>query len=257
MPKKVATMKNKSTINVSKNIFDEMGIFWAEIADQSQTERQIEFIKNILQPEGFVLDLACGTGRHLIVLGKEGYDVVGLDISFELLKIAKSRWQDAQVVRADMRFLPFKPRACVAAVIMDQSFGYLPSDQDDLKSFSELHNALGNDGILIVDLFNRERLIKQSKASSLPKWREYPSFFLQQTRTFETNGERLHDSWVVRNKADGQTRIFEHVARLYTLGSLRSFLEKTGFSVDEIYGDYERKSFSPDSSRLILVVSSK
>ena len=134
MPKKVATMKTKLKITVNKNVFDEMGIFWAEIADQNQTERQVEFLKNILQPKGLLLDLACGTGRHLIALDKEGYGVVGLDISLKLLKVAKSRLHVAQLVRADMRFLPFKPQAFAAAVSMDQSFGYLPSERNDIKS---------------------------------------------------------------------------------------------------------------------------
>ena len=48
------------------NVFDEMDVYWEEIADQNQTDRQIKFIKNTLKPEGFVLDFACGTGRHLI-----------------------------------------------------------------------------------------------------------------------------------------------------------------------------------------------
>jgi SAM-dependent methyltransferase len=72
------------------SVFDEMGMYWAEIADQNQTKRQIQFIKNTLKPQGLALDLACGSGRHLIALGKEGYGVVGLDISLKLLKIAKS-----------------------------------------------------------------------------------------------------------------------------------------------------------------------
>jgi hypothetical protein len=156
-----------------------------------------------------------------------------------------------------MRFLPFKPQVFSAAMSMDQSFGYLPSEHDDVKSLRELHEALCIGGILIIDLFNRERLIKQSKSNNQPKWREYPSFFLQQTRTVKANGKTLQDSWVVRDKANGQQRFFEHVARLYTLDVLNGFLEKTGFKVQEVYGDYERKSFNPDSSKLILVVSSK
>jgi SAM-dependent methyltransferase len=248
-------MKIKLRITANKNVFDEMGIFWAEIADQRQTERQVEFLRNILQSKGLVLDLACGTGRHLIALGKEGYGVVGLDISLKLLRIAKSRWPEAQVVQGDMQFLPFKPQAFAAAVSMDQSLGYLPSEQDDIKSLSEVHGALGKDGVLIVDLFNRERFIKQSKASSQPKWREYPSFFLQQTRTVEANDERLHDSWVVRDKTD-QQQFFKHVARLYKKESLQGMLEKAGFKMQAVYGDYEGQSFSADSSRLILVSGS-
>ena len=148
------------------NVFDEMGNYWAEIADQNQTDRQIKFIKNTLKPEGFVLDLACGTGRHLIPLSKEGYSMVGLDISANLLRIAKSRWRSAELVRADMRFLPFKPEAFSAAVSMDTSFGYLPSEQDDMQSLSEVRETLSQGGVLIVDVFNREHLILKYRTKS-------------------------------------------------------------------------------------------
>ncbi len=239
------------------NVFDEMGVFWAEIADQNQTKRQIEFLQNKIKREGLILDLACGSGRHLIALGKVGYGMVGLDISFNLLKIAKSRWPAAQVVQADMRFLPFKPQVFTATISMDQSFGYLPSEQDDLKSLSELRGVLGKGGALIVDVFNRERLIKRDSSSSQPKRREYPSFFLQQTRTFEANGKKLHDTWLVQDKANGLRWVFEHVAHLYTFDGLKGMLEKAGFSVEAVYGDYERQSFNADSNRLILVASLK
>ena len=62
-----------------------MNVCWAEIADQNQTEKQVKFIRNILKLQGIILDVACGTGRHAIPLSKEGYDVVGLDISPNLL----------------------------------------------------------------------------------------------------------------------------------------------------------------------------
>jgi SAM-dependent methyltransferase len=248
-------MNTKLDVTLKKNVFDEMGIYWMEIADQNQTKCQIQLIKNTLKSQGLVLDLACGSGRHLIALSKEGYGVVGLDISLKLLKIAKNRWHEANVIRADMRFLPFKPQSFAATVSMDQSFGYLPSEQDDIKSLRELHDALSTCGILIVDMFNRERLIKQSKGSQ-PKWREYPSFFLQQTRSLEANGGTLHDLWVVCDKADGQTLVFEHVVRLYTLESLRDLLEKAGFNVKAVNGDYEMQNFSVNSSRLIMVAIS-
>ena len=240
------------------NVFDEMGKYWTEIADQNQTDRQVQFIKNTLKPKGLVLDLACGTGRHLIPLGKQGYNMIGLDVSAKLLRIAKSRWRDSQVVCADMRFLPFRPGAFSAAVSMDTSFGYLPTGQDDLESLKKLRAAMITGAILIVDVFNREHLIKPThKPSSQPEWREYPSFFLLQKRTIDAHGEKLHDQWTVRDKADGQLRVFEHVARLYELTGLQGLLEKAGFNVKTVYGDYEEQTFSAQSRRLILVANAK
>jgi len=264
------------------NVFDEMGNYWAEIADQNSTERQTQFIRNTLKAKGLILDLACGTGRHSISLSKEGYSMVGLDSSPNLLRIAKNRWSHAQLVRGDMRCLPFKPQAFSAAVSMDTSFGYLPSEQDDMQSLSGLQKILSQEGVLIIDVFNRERLILkykqnwvgQLKWGFLPvllkpnrlarwmlfwffKWKEYPSFFLLQKRTVSLNGDKLHDLWIVCDKVGGKFRVLEHVARLYEPGRLQALLMRAGFVVNAVYGGYESESFSADSSRLILIASAK
>jgi SAM-dependent methyltransferase len=47
--------------------------------------------KNGLEPGGRVLDVGCGTGRHAVILGEQGYQVSGTDISESMLEIARSR----------------------------------------------------------------------------------------------------------------------------------------------------------------------
>jgi SAM-dependent methyltransferase len=264
------------------NVFDKMGEYWAEIADQNSTDRQVKFIKSNLKPEGLFLDLACGTGRHSIPLSKEGYEMVGLDVSSNLLRIAKNRGGDVQLIKADMRFLPFRPEAFSAVISMDTSFGYLPNEQDDVQSLRALREALKDDGMLIVDVFNRGRLfskyqtnwLRQLKWALLPimfranrfgawmvfhffKWKGYPSFFLLQKRTIDGNGARLHDLWIIFDKGEGQIRVFEHNVRLYEFWRLKELLEQTGFAVNAVYGDYEMQSFRPDSNRLIFVASAE
>ena len=237
------------------NVFDEMGKYWAEIADQNQTERQIEFLKKTVKADGLVLDLACGTGRHLIGLSKLGYDMVGLDVSVNLLKIAKKRWRGAQLVRGDMRFLPFKPSVFSAAISMDQSFGYLSSEMDDLQSLKELNKTLRSGGVLIVDLFNLEHLVKKLQSNSELKWREYPSFFLVQTRNIDSSSGKLHDQWTVYDWVEGDIKVFEHNTRLYTCGDMQSLLEKADFSIKAVYGDYEIQNWTEDSNRLIFLAA--
>jgi SAM-dependent methyltransferase len=266
----------------SMNVFDEMGKYWAEMADRNSTDGQLKFIKNTLKPEGLVLDLACGTGRHMIPLTEGAYNIVGLDVSSNLLKIAKNRGGNIQLIKADMRFLPFKTEVFSDVVSMDTSFGYLPNEQDDVQSLRALREALTDDGTLIVDVFNRELLIskyqinwlRQLKWVLLPilmkpnrfaawmvfnffKWKEYPSFFLLQKRTIDANGARLHDLWVICDKEDGQIRVFEHNARLYEFKRLKRLIEQAGFTVNAVYGNYDNQSFSPSSSRLIFIASSE
>jgi ubiquinone/menaquinone biosynthesis C-methylase UbiE len=236
-----------------------MNVYWAEVADQNSTEKQVQLIKNVLTPHGLILDLACGTGRHSIPLSKEGYDVVGLDISPNLLKIAKTRLSSVQLIRADMQHLSFKPQAFAAAVSMDTSLGYLPTEQDDAESLLELHQTLHKDGILIVDVFNRSQLKEKYAAKNgvNSKQREYPSFFLSQKRTVNKNGLKLRDLWTVSDKADGKTRVFRHIVRLYPSKVLHNLLEQAGFAVTRTIGDYEGQQFNLTSKRLILVANPK
>jgi len=60
-----------------------------------------------------ILDLGCGSGRHLIYLAKRGFDVYGFDISKQGIKIARE-WFKEEKLKANLRIgdfykkLPFK-----------------------------------------------------------------------------------------------------------------------------------------------------
>jgi SAM-dependent methyltransferase len=239
-------------------VFDEMGVYWAEIADKNQTKQQIQFLKNHLKPAGYVLDLACGSGRHSIVLSADGYMMIGLDASLRLLKIAKQRSQGIAVVLGDIRFLPFKTDTFDAAVSVDTSFGYLPSEADDKVSLSEVRRVMTQEGLLIIDVFNREYLaLKYREQSNSTKEKGYPSFILQQKRTISDSGEWLCDLWTVRDKENLQVSFFEHKVRLYGRDKLRSLLEGAGFRGNRVFGGYEGENFGVDSPRLIFLAVSE
>jgi ubiquinone/menaquinone biosynthesis C-methylase UbiE len=262
---------------LTANVFDEMGTYWSEIADRSQTERQIQFLKSQLQPYGAVLDVACGTGRHLALLSSLGFEVVGLDVGAKLLGIAKQRYRKAQVVRADMGFLPFRAEAFATAISMDTSLGYSPSENDDKQGLTELSKVLWKGGVLVVDVFNPEHLkrkytqrdfLKRLKWVGLPlllnlhtrwllfrvfKWKEFLNFFLLQKRTLACNGGLLNDLWVVWEKATEKISVFEHFVRLYNYKTLQDLLIAAGFSLRAVYGDYDGQEFSANSPRLTII----
>jgi ubiquinone/menaquinone biosynthesis C-methylase UbiE len=235
-----------------------MGLYWAEIADQNQTEKQLQFLKILLKPDGYVLDLACGTGRHSIPLTQQGYNIVGFDVSTNLLQIARQRSKELQLVRGDMRFLPFKTQTFDAAISMDTSFGYLPSEADDIVSLVEVKRVIDQQGVFVIDVFNREKLtLKYQNKNPPAKWKEYPSFFLLQKRTISPQGGLLRDSWTIKDKESGQLSIFEHNVRLYECSKLESMLEMAGFVVKDVYGWYKKENYSPNSPRLILIAEAK
>lgn len=57
--------------------------------------KECDFIEAVFKSCGGkirrILDLGCGTGGHALILKKRGYDIVGVDRSGEMLKIARSK----------------------------------------------------------------------------------------------------------------------------------------------------------------------
>ncbi len=257
------------------DVFNSISKYWSEMADAHATARQIDFLKNQLRPQRLVLDLCCGTGRHAIPLCKERYKMVGLDISIRLLMIAKAKAAgfniDLPLVRADMRFLPFREAVFSGVVSMDSSFGYLTSETEDLLSVFEVKRILRKNGIFVVDLFNLEHMINRNSKNvdirgflfdlfaRLPKFKwlfecyEYSNFCLLQKRRIIKKRGILHDLWIFHENT-GKTTIAEHTVRLYSLFQLKTLVRKADFEVCRIYGNYEALEYKTDSNRLIGIM---
>jgi SAM-dependent methyltransferase len=62
-----------------------------------------------LPAESRILDLGCGGGRDAGDLARRGYCVVGVDRTSALLSAGRRRYPSLQLIRADLRHLPFQP----------------------------------------------------------------------------------------------------------------------------------------------------
>jgi len=64
----------------------------------AQIERAVAFVKN----RGVALDVGCGTGRLMGLLGKHGFDTEGIDLSAAMLARARERHPEARLYHADI-----------------------------------------------------------------------------------------------------------------------------------------------------------
>ncbi len=82
-------------------------LFFALGKDYSvEAQRVSEFIKQYKRSSGnCLMDLGCGTGEHIKYL-RQSYDIVGIDVSEEMLELAKQKNPD--VIFHKMNMLDFK-----------------------------------------------------------------------------------------------------------------------------------------------------
>ena len=243
--------------NWHTGLFDELGKYWAEIADSRATDKEAELICKVLKAEGLLLDLCCGTARHSLILAGKGWNIVGLDISSRLLRVARGKMKGKHVfplVRGDMQHLPFRGNTFSTVISMFTSFGYLPSEAEDIASLKETARALDQNGRFLIDIANREHLFRVFQKKD---WGEFPSFYMLEKRTLDAKASKLHSRWTLLDKKEGRVRAFNHDLRLYTLPQLQRMLRKAGLQVEKVYGDYDQQVLQQESTRLIILAKKR
>src|SRR4051812_21827026 len=131
--------------------------------DDDDARQAVQLIADAVPLAGRrVLDLACGPGRHATHLAETGAHVVGLDLSAALLTRARQRLaRRAQLVRGDMRCLPFRGGSFDVVVNLFTSFGYFSDDEQHLAVLREAGCTLGPGGALVLDYFNAEKVRRE------------------------------------------------------------------------------------------------
>lgn len=219
-----------------------------------ETATHVEFILRSmkLKPNSSILDVACGHGRHSIALAQRGFAVTGIDLSPELLAVARHEageaGVDVQWIEADMRDSP--PGTFDAAISMDTSFGYFVSEDDDQAVLDAVHRALRPGGRFFLDVLARDAHVEQDQPRF---WRELPGGeLLLLDRHFDGASSRLRiDALMVDPDGSRHTRVFD--IRLYTETELRRMFGRAGFTVRQVWGGFNGAPPSPRRSRLLLL----
>lgn len=102
-----------------------------------------------------VLDLGCGTGSHAVRLAALGYQVVGVDMSEEMLDVARRRPGSRAVtyISGDIRSLKLN-RSFDAVICMFAVLGYQTADRDVEKAMATVARHLLEGGDFVFDVWN-------------------------------------------------------------------------------------------------------
>ena len=146
------------------NMYNQFSLIYDRLIGQDYVS-WAEYIEKIFAENGsspkLVLDLACGTGSLCCVMAQRGYDMIGVDISADMLSVAAEK---AASQSLDIRFLnqsmtEFELYGTVDAVICTlDAVNYLTESADLAKTFKLIKNYLNPNGLFIFDINTRHKL---------------------------------------------------------------------------------------------------
>lgn len=213
-----------------------------------------QFLDRILpelepRPSGRILDVGCGAGRHVHYLASLGMPVLGLDLSRPLLTLASihSPSPDLLWIQADMRTMPFHPRAFSIAVNLFTSFGYFLDDRDNELVIKEISRVLQPGGWLVLDTLNPPEV----SANLVPEnQRQEGVNSIIERRIIDHDTHRVIKT--IHIERDNRRETYLESVRMYEVQEIHQLIEAAGLTPRLLWGDYQGSEYHTLSPRIII-----
>ena len=201
-----------------------------EIADNESSKTEL------------VLDLACGTGKLTLLLRDLGYDMTGIDISEDMLSVAReecARKRISDVLWLCQDMTDFELYGTVdACVCCLDSLNYLTKLSDVKKCFSLVYNYLVPNGIFVFDVNTPHRFKSVYGTNDYILENEGALCAWQNRYNEKSKLCRFFLSIFTENEDGTYTRNDEvQTEKCYSFAQLEKALIDTGFEILGVYGD--------------------
>ncbi len=200
-----------------------------------------------------ILDMAAGAGRHAIIFAKRGFNVTAVDLSENLLNIAK---ENAVENNVKINFILSDIRNFDSTVKFDlvlnlfTSFGYFDFDEENFELFEKAYSLLKNGGFFVLDYLNRNYLESNLVSNSHEK---ISGTEIIQHRSIK--GNRVVKDIIIRK--NGQVKEYFESVRMFSFRELQVALKNTGFKIESTFGDLDGKQFVLESSPRVIIIARK
>lgn len=218
------------------------------------------FKKHSSKPIKTILNLGCGTGMHEIELTKNEHIVTGIDLSPEMIEIAKSRnIKNADFHVGDMSNFSLSKKfdACIS---MFAAFGYLTNNNQIELSLKSIKEHLNPQGLVIIEMWNGPAVINIKPTSRIKEFtRDGIQVHRQSFPELKAYDHRVDIKFKVNLSQNGESiDSYEelHKMRFFFPQEIKHYFEKAGFDVQEICKTFELDT-SVDENEWNMVVIAK
>lgn len=213
---------------------------------------------------GTVVDLGCGTGSLAIPLARSGFHVYGIDLSADMLSVARSKWDETpqQAIRPrtgsirwlqqDMREWQL-PEPVDAVISFCDCLNYLLEEADIEAAFRSTYAALRKGGSFLFDVHPPKQFSRYAEEQPFIL-DERDVAYIWTCDLEERRCQIEHNLTVFARGRDSKFSRFEesHVQRAYDPDWIEAALRRAGFQTVDRYADFELKPPSGESERLFF-----
>lgn len=247
-----------------------------------------ELEKNLYEEQHTVLDLGCGTGVLTRTLAEEGYSMIGIDASADMLEIAREAEMEYMAetgsmdgilyLEQDMRQLELFGTVGAVVSVCD-CLNYLLEDKDVVETFFRVNNYLYPGGVFLFD-FNTvhkyrdvigDAVIAENRDDCSFIWENYYhaekeineyelTIFVRADEDWaedEPDDKAGEGEWDAETGEDAQIPFYRmketHYQRGYTLEQMICFLEEAGLTFVEAFDSDTEEAVTENTERVFVI----
>ncbi len=137
----------------SNHIYAELAPYYDMVYEWKDYSAEADFIKNLISQRKLsdgneLLDVGCGTGKHIRMM-TDSFRCTGLDLSREMLKVARKNVRDATFVQGNMIDFSLKSRFDVILCLFS-AIAYTRTDENLKKALKNFARHLKPGGIVVI-----------------------------------------------------------------------------------------------------------
>lgn len=206
--------------------------------------------------DGIVVDLACGTGSMTYRLAADGYDMIGIDQSCEMLDIAREKCPESVLLlQQDMRELDLYGSVSAFVCVCD-GMNYLLAEADLRQAFHRVSLFLDSGGIFIFDMKTTHFYQHLLGNRTITDHRENMTLIWEN----EYHQESAINEYLVTiyQLADPEHDLFErieeyHRQRAYSTQQIQTVLQEEGLQLEAVYDAFTRNTPGAESERVYYI----
>ncbi len=209
--------------------------------------------------EGIVADLGCGTGALTLRLAEAGYDMIGIDSSWEMLDAAREKssqkGRDIIYLCQDMRSFELYG-TCAAIISTCDSINYILNPADLVEVFRLVNNYLDPGGLFVFDCNSPYKYEKLLGDRVFAENSERGSFIWENEYSPVSKENVYYLSLYVKEEDSDLYARFEekHVQRAYDLEEIKAAAEQAGLVFGQVYDADDFGEIKEDTQRYLITM---
>ncbi len=229
--------------------------------DNIPYDEWVDFIEKIwdkynLKPQ-LVCEIGCGTGNITQRLANKNYDMIGIDLSQDMLMVARDKNYDNETnilyLGQDMRsFELYGTVDCILSIC--DSLNYIKTEADLLKVFKLVDNYLDPQGLFVFDLNTKHKFKNVYGNNTFTDITEKGAYIWENNYNEETAINEYNVTFFLKDEEESFYHKYEefHEEKAHDIETVKALLEEAGLKVEGVFGE-NFEEYSESQERVYIV----